>query len=128
MDTQEVIHFKGIPAAIDYIKTYFAEQPSLDLIAEKVNLSPFHFQRIFTDWAGTSPKNFLQYTTINHAKSLLVKPQSNLFNTADEIGFSSSSRLHDLFVKIEGVQQSIKMEENILLSIIILRQLFMAMY
>jgi AraC family transcriptional regulator of adaptative response/methylated-DNA-[protein]-cysteine methyltransferase len=103
MDTQEVINFKRISAAIDYIKTHFAEQPSLDLIAEKVNLSPFHFQRLFTDWAGTSPKNFLQYISLNHAKNLLQKPQANLFNTADEIGFSSSSRLHDLFVKIEGM-------------------------
>jgi AraC family transcriptional regulator of adaptative response/methylated-DNA-[protein]-cysteine methyltransferase len=103
MDTQEVINFKRISAAIDYIKTNFAEQPSLDLIAEKVNLSPFHFQRLFTDWAGTSPKNFLQYISLNHAKNLLQKPQANLFNTADEIGFSSSSRLHDLFVKIEGM-------------------------
>jgi AraC family transcriptional regulator of adaptative response/methylated-DNA-[protein]-cysteine methyltransferase len=74
----------------------------LDEIAEKVHLSPFHFQRIFTDWAGVSPKKFLQYISIDHAKKLLSE-QATLFDTAFETGLSGTSRLHDLFVNIEGM-------------------------
>ena len=57
MTEQKHINYNRIAAAIDYIKTNFKDQPSLNDIAEKVHLSPFHFQRLFTDWAGVSPKN-----------------------------------------------------------------------
>ncbi len=103
MNTQEEINYKRIAAAIDYIKTNFKSQPNLDEVAEKVNLSPFHFQRLFTEWAGTSPKKFLQYISINHAKRLLQTEQANLFDVAFETGLSGTSRLHDLFVNIEGM-------------------------
>ena len=103
MNTQEEVNYERIAKAIDYIKTHFKNQPNLDEVAEKVNLSPFHFQRLFTEWAGTSPKKFLQYISINHAKRLLQTPQANLFEVAFETGLSGTSRLHDLFVNIEGM-------------------------
>lgn len=103
MNTQEEINYERIAKAIEYIKIHFKEQPNLDLLAEKVNLSPFHFQRLFTEWAGVSPKKFLQYVSVNHAKSLLKTEQTNLFEVAFETGLSGTSRLHDLFVNIEGM-------------------------
>ncbi len=62
METQEKINYQRIAEAIDYIRLNFKEQPNLDEVAEKVHLSPFHFQRMFTDWAGISPKKFLSNT------------------------------------------------------------------
>ncbi|WAC39824.1 bifunctional helix-turn-helix domain-containing protein/methylated-DNA--[protein]-cysteine S-methyltransferase [Pedobacter sp. SL55] len=103
MNTQEEVNYQRIAKAIDYIKTHFKNQPNLDEVAEKVNLSPFHFQRLFTEWAGVSPKKFLQYVSVNHAKSLLQTEQANLFDVAFETGLSGTSRLHDLFVNIEGM-------------------------
>lgn len=103
MNTQEETNYQRIAKAIDYIKTHFKSQPNLDEVAEKVNLSPFHFQRLFTEWAGTSPKKFLQYVSVNHAKRLLQTEQANLFDVAFDTGLSGTSRLHDLFVNIEGM-------------------------
>ena len=103
MNTQEELNYERIARSIDYIKTNFKSQPNLDEVAEKVNLSPFHFQRLFTEWAGTSPKKFLQYVSVNHAKKLLQAEQANLFDVAFETGLSGTSRLHDLFVNIEGM-------------------------
>jgi len=103
METQDQLNYNRIARAIDYIKENFKTQPSLDQIAEHVHLSPFHFQRLFTDWAGTSPKKFLQYISVAHAKEMLKENQSTLFETAYETGLSGTSRLHDLFVNIEGM-------------------------
>jgi len=103
MNTQETINYNRIAEAIDYIKANFKEQPNLDEVAEKVHLSPFHFQRLFSEWAGTSPKKFLQYTSIEHAKKLLKENQATISETAFETGLSGTSRLHDLFVNIEGM-------------------------
>lgn len=103
MDSQENINYDRIADAIAYINMHFKRQPSLEEIAENVHLSPFHFQRMFQEWAGTTPKKFLQYISIEHAKSLLVEKQSSLFDTAFETGLSGTSRLHDLFVNIEGM-------------------------
>jgi AraC family transcriptional regulator of adaptative response/methylated-DNA-[protein]-cysteine methyltransferase len=75
----------------------------LDEVAEKVNLSPFHFQRLFTDWAGISPKKFLQYLSLDYAKGILKNNQATLFDTAFETGLSGTGRLHDLFINIEGM-------------------------
>jgi len=97
------INYNRIAEAIDYIKLNFRGQPNLDEVADKVHLSPFHFQRLFTEWAGTSPKKFLQYISVEHAKKILKENQSTLFETAYETGLSSTNRLHDLFVKIEGM-------------------------
>lgn len=103
MKTQDKINFDRIAAAIKFIKENFKQQPSLEDIATYVNLSPFHFQRLFSDWAGTSPKRFLQFVSINYAKKLLKQDQATLFDTAMETGLSGTSRLHDLFVNIEGM-------------------------
>ncbi|RYE17278.1 MAG: methylated-DNA--[protein]-cysteine S-methyltransferase [Sphingobacteriales bacterium] len=89
--------------AIAYIKTNFKTQPDLDEVAEKVNLSPYHFQRMFTDWAGISPKKFIQYLSLEHAKSILKQKQATLFDTAFETGLSGTGRLHDLFINLEGM-------------------------
>lgn len=103
METQDELNYRRIASAIDYIKDNFKSQPSLDEIAERIHLSPFHFQRLFTDWAGTSPKKFLQYISVAHAKNILKGSQTTLFEAAHHTGLSGTSRLHDLFVSIEGM-------------------------
>jgi AraC family transcriptional regulator of adaptative response/methylated-DNA-[protein]-cysteine methyltransferase len=103
MNIQEETNFGRVASAIHYINTNFRTQPSLDEIAEQVNLSPFHFQRLFTDWAGVSPKKFLQYLTLAHAKKMLKDSQATLFETAFETGLSGTGRLHDLFITMEGM-------------------------
>jgi len=103
MNEQEYINYNRIAEAINYIQQNFTEQPTLDEIAKKVHLSPYHFQRLFTEWAGVSPKKFLQYISLQHAKQILNNTQSTLFDTAYQTGLSGTGRLHDLFVKIEGM-------------------------
>lgn len=103
MQTQATINYERIGEAINFIKTRFKEQPGLNEIAEAVHLSPAHFQRLFTDWAGVSPKKFLQYISLQHAKKMLTEEQATLVDTAFETGLSSTSRLHDLFINIEGM-------------------------
>jgi AraC family transcriptional regulator of adaptative response/methylated-DNA-[protein]-cysteine methyltransferase len=74
------INYQRIEQAIVYLEKNFKQQPDLDEVAEKVNLSPFHFQRLFTEWAGISPKRFLQFLTVNFLKEKLqgyrVSPES----------------------------------------------------
>jgi len=103
MNTQDQTNFERIAEAIGYIKEHFKDQPKLEEVAEKIHLSPFHFQRLFSEWAGVSPKKFLQYITVDHAKKLLRENQSSVFDTAFETGLSGTGRLHDLFVNIEGM-------------------------
>ncbi len=103
MVDQEHKNYNRIAVAIDYIKLNFKDQPSLGEIARVVGLSPFHFQRLFTQWAGVSPKKFTQYLGIEYAKNLLKEEQSTLLDTAYEMGLSGTSRLHDLFINIEGM-------------------------
>lgn len=103
MRKQEHIDYNRVAEAIDYIRTHFKNQPDLDEVAEHIHLSPFHFQRLFTEWAGVSPKKFLQFVSLQHAKQLLKKEHSTLFDTAYDTGLSGTGRLHDLFIKIEGM-------------------------
>jgi AraC family transcriptional regulator of adaptative response/methylated-DNA-[protein]-cysteine methyltransferase len=93
--------YERIKKAIEFIRSNFQQQPDLDAVAKEVYLSPFHFQRLFKDWAGVSPKKFLQYISLQHAKKLLH--QHTVSDTAYETGLSGSSRLHDLFISIEGM-------------------------
>ncbi len=93
--------YERIKKAIEFIRSNFHQQPDLDAVAKEVYLSPFHFQRLFKDWAGVSPKKFLQYISLQHAKKLLH--QHTVSDTAYETGLSGSSRLHDLFISIEGM-------------------------
>lgn len=103
MNEQRQINYNRIAEAIEYIKTNFKVQPNLDEVAEQVHLSPFHFKRLFSEWAGTTPKKFLQYISIEHAKKLLINQQATLFDAAFETGLSGTGRLHDLFINIEGM-------------------------
>ena len=93
--------YERIKKAIEFIRSNFQQQPDLDAVAKEVYLSPFHFQRLFKDWAGVSPKKFLQYISLQHAKKLLH--QHTVSDAAYETGLSGSSRLHDLFISIEGM-------------------------
>ena len=95
-------NYERIEKAIGYINSHFKEQPDLDEIAKQVFLSPFHFQRLFKEWAGVSPKKFLQYISLDYAKQLLQEKRS-LADASFEAGLSGSSRLHDLFISIEGM-------------------------
>jgi len=103
MITQEQTNFNRIAAAIEYIQANYTSQPSLEEIAANISLSPHHFQRLFTEWAGVSPKKFLQYITIAQAKKLLLQNSLPLFDAAIESGLSGTGRLHDLFIQIEGM-------------------------
>lgn len=102
MITNSTYTYQQIARAIEHLTTHFREQPSLGELAEKANLSEFHFQRLFTEWAGVSPKKFGQYLTLEHAKTQLRKG-APLSDAAHEAGLSGTGRLHDLFVTIEGV-------------------------
>lgn len=97
------LNYDRIAKAIEYISCHFKEQPNLDEVASKIHLSPFHFQRLFSEWAGTTPKKFLQYISIEHAKKLLSDQKATLSDTAFETGLSGTGRLHDLFINIEGM-------------------------
>lgn len=94
-------HYQRIEKAIDFILAHHDQQPSLTQIADHVHLSRFHFQRLFKEWAGTTPKQFLQYITLQHAQRLLHR--QSVLDTTYSLGLSSTSRLHELFVKIEGM-------------------------
>jgi len=91
-----------IEQAITYLEGHFKDQPSLEEVAANIGLSEFHFQRLFTRWAGVSPKRFLQFLTKEGAKELLNKSE-NLLDTTHQVGLSSLGRLHDLFVTTEAV-------------------------
>jgi AraC family transcriptional regulator of adaptative response/methylated-DNA-[protein]-cysteine methyltransferase len=100
--SQTARDYTRIEAAIRYLQSHYRDQPGLDEIAAAVNVSPYHFQRLFTRWAGISPKRFLQCLTIEHAKTMLVASES-LLDTALEIGLSGPGRLHDLFMTFEAI-------------------------
>lgn len=102
-NTQDTINFERIKEAIQYINEHYKSQPTLENIAAQVHISPDHFQRLFTEWAGISPKKFLQYISLANAKTILKENQATLFDTAFAIGLSGTGRLHDLFVSIEGM-------------------------
>ena len=91
-----------VAAAIDYLVRHYAEQPSLDDVAEVAGISPHHFQRTFKAWTGVSPKRFLQYVTLGHAKRMLSETAS-LLDASLDLGLSGPGRLHDLFVACEAV-------------------------
>lgn len=99
---QQNLNYTRIAKAITYINNNFRSQPSLEQIAKEVHLSPYHFQRLFLEWAGVSPKKFIQYISVEYAKQLLLEQQS-IATTTHETGLSTTSRLHDLFVNIEGM-------------------------
>jgi AraC family transcriptional regulator of adaptative response/methylated-DNA-[protein]-cysteine methyltransferase len=91
-----------IARAIAFMRQNHLHQPDLAAAAQHINLSEYHFQRMFTQWAGISPKRFLQYLTVEYAKSKIAETKSLLDLTSD-IGLSSPGRLHDLFVNLEAM-------------------------
>ncbi|MBI1769438.1 MAG: methylated-DNA--[protein]-cysteine S-methyltransferase [Bacteroidetes bacterium] len=98
----DIVNYQRIEKAIGYLTDNFKAQPDLNEIARKVHVSPFHFQRIFMDWVGISPKKFLQYLTIDFLRCK-INETANVVEAAEIAGLSSQSRVYDLFVNIEGV-------------------------
>lgn len=94
--------YERIAKAIAFIRDNARQQPSLEQIASHVGLSPWHFQREFRSWARVSPKRFLEFLTVQHAKELLDKSASVL-DAALDLGLSGPSRLHDQFISVEAV-------------------------
>lgn len=99
-DTAE---YQRIAKAITYLQAHFRDQPALDDVAAHVGVSPFHFQRMFTAWAGVSPKKFNQYLSLEYAKSVLRPGGASVLDAALATGLSGTGRLHDLFVGIEAM-------------------------
>ncbi|KAA0993432.1 methylated-DNA--[protein]-cysteine S-methyltransferase [Dyadobacter aurulentus] len=99
---QQTYNYEKIAKAIEFIVANAKEQPSLFDVAEEVNISQFHFQRVFSEWAGVSPKKFLQYITAGYLKEK-IRESSNLVELAELAGLSSQSRVYDHFTSIEAV-------------------------
>lgn len=93
--------YHRIAQAIEYLQRHATSQPELAAVAQAVHLSPHHFQRLFTRWAGVSPKRFLQYLTVENAKARLAA--GSMLDVAAEVGLSGAGRLHDLFVTLEAL-------------------------
>jgi AraC family transcriptional regulator, regulatory protein of adaptative response / methylated-DNA-[protein]-cysteine methyltransferase len=95
-------HYDTVARAIEFIRKNAKRQPTLEDIAQAVHMSPFHLQRVFSEWAGLSPKRFLQYVTKQHAKACLSQSHSVL-QVSESLGLSSASRLHDLMITSEAM-------------------------
>lgn len=105
MTEEKTYHYNVIRRAIDEIDR--AEMPlSLDDLAARMGMSPAHFQRVFTTWAGVSPKRYQQYLALSHARTLL-RHRVTTFETANAVGLSGSGRLHDLFMTWEAMSPGI---------------------
>ncbi len=95
-------NYEMITTAIEFISQNFRKQPELEEIAKVVHMSPFHFQKLFSEWAGISPKRFLQFLTTDYLKEKLSETK-NLIEAADLAGLSAQSRVYDLFISLEAV-------------------------
>ena len=102
VETYDRFNYDLMAAALRYIEERADSQPSLDEVAAAIGLSPAHFQRAFSRWVGVSPKRYLQYLTLDHAKRLL-KDRFTVLDATYEAGLSSPGRLHDLFVRWEAM-------------------------
>jgi AraC family transcriptional regulator of adaptative response/methylated-DNA-[protein]-cysteine methyltransferase len=94
--------YQRIQKAIEFMAEHWGEQPSLEQVAGAVKLSPAHFTRLFTRWAGISPKQYLRALTLERAKDELLAGR-DLLSASQALGLSGPARLHDLFVDIEAV-------------------------
>lgn len=102
MTTQHELNYQRIEAAIRHLEENFRRQPDLKEIAAAANVSPFHFQRLFTEWAGISAKRFLQCLTVDFLKERL-RHSADLFDAAAAAGLSGPARVYDLFTTLEAV-------------------------
>ncbi len=102
MDTQNTYHFHVIRRAIDLIDAASDGPLSLDALATQMDMSPAHFQRLFSTWVGVSPKRYQQYLALGHAKTLL-RDRFTTLDTAASVGLSGSGRLHDMFLRWEAM-------------------------
>src|SRR5690606_15022666 len=93
MNSPDSIDYQRISQAIGFLVAHMADQPSLEEVAAHVGLSPFHFQRLFSRWAGVTPKRFLQVLTVERAKTLL-RESASLLDVSETLGLSSGSRLY----------------------------------
>ncbi len=94
--------YARVEKAIRYLERNFRNRPNLEAIAREAGLSMYHFHRLFTRWAGISPKRFLQYLAAEYARGLL-RESASLLDAAHETGLSGPGRLHDLIVNVHGV-------------------------
>ena len=106
METGTQSDYALVKRTLGFISENWREQPSLDVISEQAGLSPHHLQRVFTRWAGLSPKAFLQAVTLDHAREML-RGEASILDASYELGLSGPSRLHDLFVTHEGMAPGI---------------------
>ncbi len=102
MEQTDTYHYQVMRRAIEAIDAAGDQPLSLADLASDMNMSPAHFQRLFSTWVGVSPKRYQQYLTLAHAKSLL-KERFTTLETAHAVGLSGSGRLHDLFVRWEAM-------------------------
>lgn len=95
-------HYALVARAIAYLRQNYRQQPTLEQLAAELAVSPFHLQRLFAEWAGISPKRFLQFLSKTEARARL-RAASPALAVSEEIGLSSVSRLHDLMVSCEAM-------------------------
>lgn len=100
--TPDPFQYELMAAALRHIESSADSQPTLDEVADAIGLSPAHFQRVFSHWVGVSPKRYLQYLTLDHARQLLAE-RFTVLDTTFETGLSSPGRLHDLFIRWEAM-------------------------
>ena len=103
-ETDHGYHWAVMRRAIDLIDARADDPPSLEDLAAEMRMSPAHFQRLFSAWAGVSPKRFQQYLTLGHARALL-RERATMLETAHATGLSGTGRLHDLFLSTVGAHR-----------------------
>lgn len=102
-DVSAIEDYALVRQVIELITERYRDQPSLEWLASQLETSPFQLQKLFSRWAGLSPKAFLQAVTLDHAKRLLRQDDLPLLEASFELGLSSPGRLHDLFVSHEAM-------------------------
>ncbi|HJU73604.1 MAG TPA: methylated-DNA--[protein]-cysteine S-methyltransferase [Gemmatimonadaceae bacterium] len=100
--SQMSLDYARVERALRYLDSIAPQQPALREVAATVGLSEFHFQRLFSRWAGISPKQFLRVQTLEFAKDRLAQSR-NVLEAAWDSGLSGGGRMHDLFVNVDAV-------------------------